>query len=870
MVAFGVPIHADYNSQWIWPTDLPRSMPTFYPQLSAANMEYRHQFAIKNTVLMACWLMGVILVDTSSRAEDLVSLDSASQARKQFEQHCFDCHGNGSEEGGFNFEKLTSGEYGDFTQSKWEAVWKNVRAQTMPPAEADAPSQAERSEWILWIQKNIFRLDPNNIDPGHSVLRRLNRGEYKETIKQLTDVDYDVREEFPADDTGYGFDTIGEALTLSPVLLEKYLAAAADIVAKCTPIDGPTPQEQVHWRNQWKLNTVDGPEPGSVSFHEKGVYHLQREVETPNRYRLDIEWSLENGWVATAQEGILKLSLVDSQSNSQMLHEQKVSFLVGQSGTLTTEVDLPKGIMHLLLEFQPTNADATVTSDTSKQQPYRFVLNRSILVGPLKDGKLEYPEKFRRIFFNGLPPSDPVALRDHVKTLLRRFADQAYRRPIDDPTLERLCDIALHAANEPGSGYERGVGAALQLILASPRFLFKTEQVSGSELANSADSNQKMASDFAVPLDDYSLASRLSYLLWGGPPDQELFNVAATGKLHEQLEQQFERMIGQEWRLDRGIDNFVGQWLQTRDVHESQADVQIILGTESNEEAERTFDWQVREAMTQETRRLYQYLLTDDRPIEELLNAKYSFLNERLAKFYGIEGVQGDQMRKVDLPTSSHRRGLLTHGSLLVVTSNPTRTSPVKRGLFVLENLLGTPAPPAPPNVPSLEASKSGKLENASLREILEFHRRDAACAACHQRMDPLGLSLENYNAIGQWRYAERSTEKGQNKSDAVKQAIDSSGKLMSGESFSGAEELAEILAANRKEDFYRCLTEKILTFGLGRGMTYRDTTAIDNIIEMTKNEGGKLKSLYKAIITSIPFTHRRKDLSDPTLASQK
>lgn len=429
--------------------------------------------------------------------------------------------------------------------------------------------------------------------------------------------------------------------------------------------------------------------------------------------------------------------------------------------------------------------------------------------------------------------------------------------------------IALQVAQEPGSRYERGVGAALQLILASPRFLFKMEQVAGTVAVASDVGNQEMVNELAVRLDDYSLASRLSYLLWGGPPDQELFDLAKSGKLHEQLEQQVDRMIGQEWRLERGIDNFVGQWLQTRDVHESQADVRAVLGIENFEEAEQIFDWQVREAMTQETRRLYQFLLTDNRPIEELLNARYTFLNERLARFYGIEGVQGDSMRKVDLPSDSHRRGLLTHGSLLVVTSNPTRTSPVKRGMFVLENLLGTPAPPAPPNVPTLEASKSGKLEKASLREILEFHRRDAACAACHQRMDPLGLAMENYNAIGQWRDSERVTNQGQSADSGSKPAIDASGKLMSGESFSGAEELAEILAANRKEDFYRCLTEKIMTFGLGRGITYRDTTAIDAIIEKTKNEGGRIRSLYKAIITSIPFTHRRKDPVGPTLASQ-
>ena len=234
---------------------------------SATNLRMPVVTLVVYGILHAC------LPTSSSRAEDL-----AGQVRSQFAQHCFDCHGNGSEEGGFNFEKLVSGEYGDFTQSKWEAVWKNVRAQTMPPAEAEAPSQEVRSKWVHWIQSDVFRLDPQRIDPGHSVLRRLNRSEYKETIKQLTDVDYDVREEFPADDTGYGFDTIGEVLTLSPVLLEKYLAAAADIVSKCTPTDGPTPKEQIHWRNQWKLNTADGPEPGSLSFEAKGVLHLRRDI----------------------------------------------------------------------------------------------------------------------------------------------------------------------------------------------------------------------------------------------------------------------------------------------------------------------------------------------------------------------------------------------------------------------------------------------------------------------------------------------------------------------------------------------------------------------------------------------------------------
>jgi hypothetical protein len=404
-----------------------------------------------------------------------------------------------------------------------------------------------------------------------------------------------------------------------------------------------------------------------------------------------------------------------------------------------------------------------------------------------------------------------------------------------------------------------GIGEAIKLILASPRFLFRTEQ---------PHSNTVAVDSLAIPLDDYSIASRMSYFLWGGPPDEELLRIAEQGKLREQLDQQFERMISQEWRLRRGISNFVGQWLQTRDVHTVQADAARILEV-GFEAGQSYFDWNMREALTQETLRFYEHLLSTDRPIEEILNARYTFLNEYSAKLYGIDGVSGNNVRKVDLPESSHRRGLLTHGSFLLVTSNPTRTSPVKRGLFVLENLLGTPAPPAPPNVPALENSKSGELKNASLRQILEFHRRDPGCASCHERMDPLGLAMEHYNALGQYRETEKVDTWENGKLEKTQQPIDTAGKLMSGETFATVEELAEILAEKRRDDFYRCLTEKLLTFALGRGMTYRDTTAIDKIVAETKQNGGKMKTLYKSILSSVPFTHCRPVQGGQSLVSQ-
>ena len=642
---------------------------------------------------------------------------------ERFERHCFDCHSNGSAEGGFDFGKLASGEYGTDTQSKWETVWKNIRAQTMPPAEAELPSADARKEWIHWIQQEIFRLDPNKIDPGQIVLRRLNRNEYKETIKTLTGVEFQVEEEFPADDTGYGFDTIGESLTLSPVLLEKYLAAASAIVSKFAPLEYREPARNI---------LFNGPPPTSS----------------------------------------------DSQQSTS--------------------------------------------------------------------------------------PEFAASVRSHMKAVVRRFADQAFRRPIDEHALDRLCDIGMRIAGEPGKRYEHGVAAAMQLVLASPRFLYRIDLPHPS-----AAKGERVDSELAVRIDDYALASRLSYLLWGGPPDDELMRVAASGKLHETLLKQFDRMTQQHLRLQRGIENFVGQWLRTRDVRESQVDVKEVLRIRNDEEANRIFTWQIRDAMARETYQLYQHLLKDNRPAEELLNARYTFVNEPLAKFYGIDGVQGDEMRKVDLPPSSHRRGVLSHGSVLLVTSNPTRTSPVKRGLFILDNLLGTPAPPAPPNIPALEDSKSGTLKNASLRQVLEFHRRDAGCAACHQRMDPLGLAMENFNALGQWREMEKGRSAFGKRPEIPDQPIDPSGKLMTGEAFASVDELAGILAENRKEDFYRCLTEKILTFALGRGMTYRDSTAIDLVVEQVKKENGSMRTLYGSIITSVPFTHCRTQDADDFAASK-
>jgi hypothetical protein len=301
-------------------------------------------------------------------------------------------------------------------------------------------------------------------------------------------------------------------------------------------------------------------------------------------------------------------------------------------------------------------------------------------------------------------------------------------------------------------------------------------------------------------------------------------------------------------KAERLVENFVGQWLQTRDVEGLNIDPRRVLGIKDLSEAFKVFGARQRRAMRLETEMLFGYLLKENRSALELFTADYTFLNESLAKYYGIPDVKGETMQRVSLPRDSHRGGILTHGSLLVVTSNPTRTSPVKRGLFVLDNFLGTPAPPAPPNVPTLEEAKKTGKKDMTMREAMILHREKPLCASCHARMDPLGLALENFNAVGMFR----ATENGQ--------PIDTAGKLITGESFQTVEQLSQILATSRHTDFYRCLTSKMLTFAIGRGTEYYDAPTIDRIVADLEKNGGKLRSLIHGIVNSTPFQKRRGD----------
>ncbi|WP_165440756.1 DUF1588 domain-containing protein [Rubripirellula amarantea] len=780
------------------------------------------------------------------------------QLRNQFEDHCFGCHGDDAEEGGFAFEKLASGEYGNQTIDRWEAVWKNIRAQTMPPSEEEQPELQQRNQWIDFINREVFRLDPENIDPGKVVLRRLNRAEYKATVHQLTSMSFDTSEEFPADDTGYGFDTIGEVLHISPVLLEKYLSAAEQIVQKSIPLDGRTPLESRFWADHFHSDKPDGPKKSQRRLDGDTTFHMVETLKHPGRYRLEVEWELDNSWTTTKQEANVTLRWHTDDGEPTKLDEARLGFAYERGGKLVGDVEVGDKPVHISIELVTVCDDAKSTLPEQNQDvPYSFRLEYADFIGPL-DSDLSAYRTGTRILFNGPPPgdADEEKLDAMTREVVERFALRAYRRPAGEKTIDRLVGIARKTRSEPGSSYERGIAMAVKLILASPRFIFRIEEPLGDDLVASVpDFFQK--SSLGVPIDEYALATRLSYFLGSCPPNENLLNVAREGKLRENIDQELTRFFeADEWQLSQGIENFVGQWLLTRDVMDKPIEAKIVLAFRDNDFE---LDWRVRSAMKKETEMMFQHLIEEDRPVHELLNARYTFLNGPLAKFYGIDGVEGNDMRKVDLPEDSNRRGLLTHGSILMVTSNPTRTSPVKRGLFILENLLGTPSPPAPPNVPELEASKKGELSEASLRAVLELHRSDAACASCHSRMDPLGLALEHYNAMGQYREVELGMPGWRGRPASPDQPIDPRGELMTGEKFSSALELADILANQRRDDFYRCLAEKMLVYAIGRGLTHQDTLAVDQIVRDMHENDGSMRSLIRAIVTSVPFNYMPK-----------
>lgn len=742
--------------------------------------------------------------------------------------YCYDCHGDGMDKGDFQMDDFEKFEDHLTNHLLWFEIWESMRASLMPPSKKPQPEDAEKAKVIAWIESEVFQLDPDNPDPGVVTIRRLNREEYRNTIKDLFGVSFDVTEAFPADDTGYGFDTIGDVLSISPLLMEKYIEAAQDIVKDAVPTSGPVIPTK--WINVTDFKNQEPKQEKQtmkwMGFNWPRDYRAKPWIDHDGEYEIRVEFAIKGSMEATSHTSKLELKLGD-----QVLADRDLGWDNSKSLVMKGRAKLKRGRENDIRILQTPGEKPQEGENELHTEIYKITA-----YGPLDGSVKEYPHEFRDIFHDGAPPEDAKERDAYRRAILQRLATRAFRRPVDENTLNRLDSLAKTMDSQPGKTFEHGIAHALTAILASPRFLFRAE-------VQPEPNNPSQI----VPIDEYALASRLSYFLWSSCPDEELMKLAGEGQLRKNLRPQIDRML-KDGKSDRFIRNFVGQWLQARDVETMNIDARRILGIKDLGDALRVFNRDLRQAMREESELFFAHVLRENRPATELLTADYTFLNDRLAKWYGVDGVEGKEMRKVSLKPESKRGGILTQSTFLIVTSNPTRTSPVKRGLFVLENLLATPSPPAVPDVPSLEESQKGKNKDLPLREILKIHSEDALCSSCHSRMDPIGLALENFNAIGVWRDDYRGNP------------IDASGELVTGEKFGNAQELAKILGQSRKHDFHRALAEKLLTYAVGRGVEFYDAHTIDGIVTGTENNGGSLRELLYGIVESAPFQKRRGD----------
>jgi hypothetical protein len=834
-----------------------------------------------------------------------------SEREKQFrgsvgpilERYCSECHYTTQHKGGVSFElsPANAGLLDDRTL--WWKALKMLRAGLMPPRKHDQPTAGEIEQLEKWIKFTGLGLDPKNPDPGRVTVRRLNRIEYRNTIRDLMGVDFNTSIEFPPDDTGHGFDTIGDVLSLSPLLLEKYIAAARSIVAQAVPLSSAVVAEKrisgrrfrpvdgaadkvvaaslqlagMPWAScflagasvRWAGNASDDGQLSLSYYKAARVSHSFR-AEHAGRYGLALDVTGAERFV----DGVFdynKCRLI-FKADGMVLLEKEYS---RQGGTrfhyeLPLDVDWQAGGHELTLEVQPlTQKEKQVRSLTLR-------IDAVIVRGPLAKEHWVRPPNYER-FFPRAVPQGQAERREYARELLRRFAGRAFRRPVDEETLERLATLAEKVYGQNGRTFEEGIAQAMTAVLASSRFLFREEGV------------ETGPANLHPCLDEHALATRLSYFLWSSMPDDVLFGLADAGKLRANLKSQIARMQADP-RSSEWMRHFTGQWLQGRDIESVEINARAVVlrdevqdpkvqqqrarfrelvrkppETLTPDEKKELADMraafiggfrrfarfeltgELRRAMRRETEMLFEHVVRQDRSLLELLDADYAFLNERLAKHYGIEGVTGDQMRLVKLPPGSPRGGVLTQGTVLITTSNPDRTSPVKRGLFILDNILGLPPAPPPPDIPPLEDAVAGlKGPPPTLRETLKLHRGQPLCNSCHNRMDPLGLALENFNALGIWREKERN------------QPIDAAGQLITGETFGTVRELKNILVTKHRRDFYRCLTEKMLTYALGRGLDYRDVLTVDEIVARLEKENGRPSVLLTGIIESAAFQKRR------------
>ena len=776
---------------------------------------------------------------------------------------CLPCHNDRRKRGGLNLEPFQSVDSIARDPNTWEAALAKIRSGEMPPEDDPRPDPDTLAAVTRWIDLEIARVDRTAVpDPGRVTIRRLNRTEYNNTIRDLLGVDLSPADDFPQDDSGYGFDNIGDVLSVSPVLMERYLSAS-ERVARAA-VFGPEPRKPtLERKNSGPRKIVESTEV-PASYDQTGL-SLPNAAHVMHRFPTDGEYLIRvygGGIRPAASEPVTFTLWIDGREiASQILDpDASASFANDQqelggkaldfrthmtAGEHWVAVSVPRLYEGLPASYNGPNPSTRPpfvwpeftlprrdpTPERIAEARKRYDENRA-RVRPTNDARVGYMEiggpysqatgpsveGRAKIFVCGHPRGKHVA--GCANRIVSSLAERAFRRHVPAAEVARYAAL-FRQARQRGESFDDGIVVALQALLVSPDFLFRLEQ----------DRVEQTAA--AGVVSEHELATRLSYFLWASMPDAALRKQADTRSLRrpEVLAAEVRRML-QDPKASALVREFGGQWLQFRALENVKPDVEKFPD----------FDPYLRMSMREETERFFARIIREDRSILDFLDGKYTYLNERLARHYGVADIAGPAFRLVQLQ-DPNRGGVLTHGSVLTVSSYSTRTSPVLRGKWVLDNLLNAPPPDPPPNVPIIDEAAIGA--SATQREQLEAHRANPTCAACHRRMDPLGFGLENFDAVGKWRTRDGSFP------------VDASGTLPDGRAFSGPAELTKILASER-DAFAKALTSKMLTYALGRGLEPYDRRTVRMIARTLPEHDYRFSGLVLEIVKSLPFQMRR------------
>ncbi|MGB2713102.1 MAG: DUF1592 domain-containing protein [Vicinamibacterales bacterium] len=788
-------------------------------------------------------------------------------------RHCYECHGNkGEPEKGLNLQSFESVASLVEHRDRWDMVVEKLRGSEMPPLEEEQPPEERRQAVATWLANELDRIDRTTPpDPGRVTARRLNRNEYNNTVRELLGVDIRPADDFPQDDSGYGFDNIGDVLSLSPALMEKYMTAADRVARRA--VFGPAKMEATLTRLRSDGRRVKENRTVPEHYDVTGL-SLPNAFHSIHRIPVDGEYALRvtlGGVRPKGSEPVTVSLWIDQKEVKSAVHDpersatfsddrqdfggQTLEFRVNlKAGDRWIAVAIPRIYEGLPLRYAGPNPSKrppppapqfrpppNATPERIEQARKRFEetlaeleklpingvrVNALDFAGPYSYAKGPSVESVAKVYTCG--HRNGAHQNWCTARIIGSLARRAFRRPVPAAEVKPFVDLARRAQEEEQS-FEEGLVVGIQALLVSPDFLFRIER------------NRPGVASHQIT--QHELATRLSYFIWASMPDAALRRAADAGTLRQPqvLAAQVRRML-RDPKSRALAEHFGGQWLQFR----------ALESVTRDRERFPDFEDYLRLSMRRETELFFEHIVRDDRSILDFLDAQYSYVNERLAKHYGLIGVTGPEFRKVDL-SGSPRRGVVTQGSVLTVSSYATRTSPVLRGKWILENLLNAPPPEPPADVPNLDETTIGTT--ATMREQLEEHRKNPTCASCHRRMDPLGFGLENFDAVGAWRTMDG------------KFPVDASGTLPDGRSFSGPEELATILKGDR-EAFGRAITSKLLTYALGRGLERYDNQTVRRIASRLPRYEYRFSGLVLEIARSLPFQSRR--VTERTVASSQ